>query len=341
MCADYYIECGANLDNGYFTRNVIIKPENVLDFRVKHKNKGVYCSTFLYDSKDLKTANILADLYIDLDYDLSGTDSVVAFEKIQKEVKKIVSYLKIIFQIHSDDIYFYFSGSKGVHIIIPKEIFNIEPSKNLNQIFKAIVTDMIKINNLETVDTKIYDRRRLLRLPNSIHSKTNLYKIPITYDECLKLNLLEIQALAKSPRRLIKKSSLSNPIASNEFKRYSQKVNQQLSKKKTNTTIEFKKSDYRPPCIDYVLKNPVKSGQRNNTMVFLSSFCMQNGYTEDETIDLIEKWNEKVVVPSLEENEIKTSVHSVFAGKHIYGCSSAVEVSVCDKSNCKFIIGRY
>src|SRR5574344_1429729 len=53
---------------------------------------------------------------------------------------------------------------------------------------------------------------------------------------------------------------------------------------------------------------------RNETAAALTSFYLQVGYNEDETLEAIMNWNNN----SLPKNEVKATVHSVFKNKFIY-----------------------
>src|SRR5439155_10289748 len=53
-----------------------------------------------------------------------------------------------------------------------------------------------------TLDTTSYEKLRLWRWPNTINSKTRLYKVPLTVEELLALDLTAIKRLAVSPRQI-------------------------------------------------------------------------------------------------------------------------------------------
>ena len=81
--------------------------------------------------------------------------------------------------VEENKLQIFFSGNKGFHLIIPAELFGIKPSKNLNKIYRKMAKSFCEKIQNKTLDLGIYDRRRLLRIPNSINSKANLYKIPL------------------------------------------------------------------------------------------------------------------------------------------------------------------
>jgi hypothetical protein len=94
----------------------------------------------------------------------------------------------------------HFSGQKGFHVEVPAALFGgFEPSRDLHRHLKHAA--QLVLQDIP-YDHSVYDKLRLWRLPNSQHSKTELYKIPLTADEVLTLGIDEIRALARQPRDL-------------------------------------------------------------------------------------------------------------------------------------------
>lgn len=103
-------------------------------------------------------------------------------------------------------------------MIIPGEILGIQPRKDLNGIFKSIAEQIKTFSIHKTVDLKIYDNKRLFRVPNTINSSTGLYKIMLTPDELINLTEQDIKNLAKQPRNLtLKDKPVYNPMAGNQY----------------------------------------------------------------------------------------------------------------------------
>jgi hypothetical protein len=86
---------------------------------------------------------------------------------------------------------YFFSGKKGFHILIPSGCFRWTPSNTLHKQFKQFAEA-----NLKGADLSIYDISRVLRVVNTKHSGTGLYKIQITPD----MSLDTILELAKTPQ---------------------------------------------------------------------------------------------------------------------------------------------
>ena len=331
MSSEWFVECGVLLPNGFFKRNEVMEINKVTEFRFKYDNIGVFATAYMYDSKDQNEANLYGDLYIDLDYDLNSDE---AFEVVRKDALKVLSYMRVIFRIPYEDINIYFSGSKGIHIIIPKEVLGIQPMKDLNRIYKLLVEDIVKLNNANTIDLKIYDRKRLFRLVNSRHPKTGLYKIQLSYTELKEFTFEQIKDLAKSPRPQTFKEYSKNDTANSEFNNYVRRHN--LTANKPRVNISPVKLDYVPPCIHYLLTNQILQGNRNHSLALLTSYYYQTGHSKDEAENELGKWNDVMVNPSINEIEMKNTIDSIFNGEHKYGCSTAKGLSVCDKRNCKF-----
>ena len=334
----WWIECGAYLPNNTsnkFTRNHLMLPNESIDFRFKYNNTGVFTTAYLYDNKDQTEANLLGDFYIDLDYELeNASDPEKAFNVVRQDAMSAARYLKILLGIEPEEIYFYFSGSKGIHIIVPHEILGVKPDKNLHRYYKMLAEDINKYTSGETVDLKIYDNRRLFRLPNSRHQNTNLYKIYLDYEELNTLTFSAIKSIAKNPRIIPKKEKKFNLKASMEMKNYANKFQLELNRKRVHRPSNLK-LEYTPPCVEYLFNNPIKKGQRNDTVAFIASFLKQTGITEDQAIRRMQDWNEEHCEPKLSDREISLTVNSIFHGSAKMGCSTAKVLSECDKEKCK------
>jgi len=100
----------------------------------------------------------------------------------------------------------YYSGMKGFHVTLATGAFGeVQPSTELPGIFREVrqsIVQKARVKHPETVDFSISDRLRLLRLPNTRHSKSGLYKVPLQMEELLSCEPEEIRSIAKKPRRL-------------------------------------------------------------------------------------------------------------------------------------------
>ena len=143
----------------------IMLERDALDgFRSQNGNLGIYTSVWLYDTIDIDSAKRLGSLYFDFDSE--------NLEDPQNDVKKLVDYLLQV--MPEESIRIYFTGAKGFHVECEAVSLGITPSNNLPNLFRYIAEQLREELELSTVDFSVYDQRRMWRLPNSQHQKTNL-----------------------------------------------------------------------------------------------------------------------------------------------------------------------
>ena len=331
-----WIEFGARSNNGFFTRNHKIYNNNDLIFLInKYNNIDCYTSIYSYDTDNQSDSHLLGDYYIDFDSPLSSNKE---YEQLINEVKMAINFLIYEMKIDQSNILLFYSGAKGFHLIVPHQIFNVSPCKYLNIIYKELTQKIILSGGLKYCDLRIYDNRRLFRLPNSINSKTGLYKINITLDELENKSLHEIQSLSTKPRDIISNNFIFNKQTQNIFNVFKNNIINNLNNKKPKEKkTEFKKPDqlYIPYCIEHIMNNGAPEGTRNNSLAFLSSYFLQNGYTYEETYDILDMWNKSFNDIEIEEKEFEATLKSIFNNKHTYGCQMAKIISICNKK-CKY-----
>lgn len=96
---------------------------------------------------------------------------------------KLVEHL-ISLGLDAANIQVWFSGSKGFHVGIPISMFgeSTNPSPQFHAHCKAVAIRLSEEAGI-VVDRSVYDRVRLFRCPNTRHSATGLFKVPVTLDE--------------------------------------------------------------------------------------------------------------------------------------------------------------
>lgn len=331
----YTIPINDSTDERIFTRNVYINFNNYFEFIKTHSNIDTYCSAYLYNSEKIDEAELYGNLYLDF-------DDANNFNNAREDIIHTLSFFKIIYKIPSDQMKIYFSGHKGFHLIVPKEILGIKPDKDLNSIFRVIAEQVNNFSPHKTVDLKIYDNKRLFRTPNSMHGETHLYKIILTPNELLNLTEEEIKNLAKQPRYLNLPLKLEvNPIANNQFLKAKEECERRLKEiQKRSKNFRYKKKlNIMPNCIKNILENGAEEGSRNITIACLTSFYKESGKTLDEIIDLIDEWNSRNKKPT-PTREMKSTIKSIFHSEKTYGCSTLKTITNCDGKNCKLIKNR-
>lgn len=95
----------------------------------------------------------------------------------------------------------WYSGQKGLHIVYQTEdISGIGWSKNLHRIVKKVCSEYA--DGLDSFDDSVYDRTRIIRVSNSKHDKTGLYKIPFTVQEFYDTDTAVIREMAKEQKEV-------------------------------------------------------------------------------------------------------------------------------------------
>lgn len=325
------------LTNGNFTRNIFKHVDEIPKVRKRFRNRGVYVSAYRYENaEDKANSDLIGDLYIDLDINDLKDPSIaqMAFEKIREDAIKVISFFQAICHIDPEMIHIYFSGQKGLHIIVPHNIMGIHPMRELNHVFGVIAKEIEKMTKYKTVDTGIYDNARLFSLPGGIHPESGRYKIPLTIHELRTLSFKEIRKLAREPRNVEYKTPRYNTKSNRVFQTYIQtweKEKETMSKKSGKGGK--KTLDFCPPCIKSILTQQCIPGSRNHTAAALSSYFRQRGYSEKKAWSKLKAWNDRFA--GLSERELNTTFQSVFKRDYTYGCSTLEQLGTCVKHECK------
>lgn len=337
----WYVEMGGTYiinSQKIFGRKIYTSIDKKTEIRGKFNNTDVYATVFQYNKDDQNDSDLFGPMYLDLDMEFNSNEE---YSKLKADLARIITYLNLQYDIPIDYIKFYFTGKKGFHLMIPAKVFNIKPDKDLNVYYKIIAKELSENTILPIIDIKIYDKKRLLRLPNSINGKTGLYKVPITYDNILKFTYEEIREYATSPKNVTFKEVQPVDKAINKYNAIKTTLKEVALQKQRNraipTNVDLSKVKF-PNCIQDIYKNGCAEGNRNNTTIILASAFFQQGVDFDTTSSMLHKWNDERNDPSLSESEINTTVLSAYqqvqSGRR-YGCASIKDSGLCVGKECK------
>jgi len=173
------------------------------DYYGKGTVTDAYCSVYRFDSRLAehvqKTGSVrgyrgackATGVHFDFDGDGALTD-VKAF---------IESVCNDRLGIFIDNIQAFFSGNKGFHVLIRHpDIDAMPPAADVPEKIKKLACKLA--GRFSTLDKKVYDTTRIFRVPNSRHSKSNLFKIPLLANELWTLDMGGIRALAVKQRSI-------------------------------------------------------------------------------------------------------------------------------------------
>lgn len=91
----------------------------------------------------------------------------------------------------------YFSGCKGFHVYLDLA-HDPPPAVGFHAVCRTLAEGLAGAAGVR-IDTSIYDANRILRLPNSRHPKTGLYKRRIEADALFTLDVGAVRELARHP----------------------------------------------------------------------------------------------------------------------------------------------
>jgi KaiC/GvpD/RAD55 family RecA-like ATPase len=245
-----------------------------------------YCSPFFYGEDALAHAEknngsisgydreVWTDtLYWDL-------DSKESLELSLEAAEKLLDYLFHIKEDFQHSVEVYFSGNKGLHVILrtlnkftPHEVFNI-CSKVASE---AGVSPTV-------FDTSVYNITRIFRIANTRHQISSLYKVQLKLSELQSsdFNEKKIRELAKKPR--FDADEIAKPVEAEFLKeRYKSKVTSQVTNVKmfeNGATSEEAANIVVPEgakrCFYLIEKGHIPPGMSNSALLALAADCKMN-----------------------------------------------------------------
>ena len=132
-----------------------------------------------------------------LPFDFDGEDLV----KVLEDVRGFLKELELSYEIDGlRGVRCYFSGKKGFHVCLSAGLFGgWSPSAKLPGYLRGLAATMAGDHK---IDTAIYDQNRLLRLTNTQHGDSQLWKIPLETATVIAKSVDQIRKLAKQPQEV-------------------------------------------------------------------------------------------------------------------------------------------
>jgi hypothetical protein len=129
-------------------------------------------------------------------FDIDVADDI---DEALRQARHLAAWLVDRFKLEPDDLMFFYSGSKGFHVLPPSSLWDGKPAANFHEYARRFA-ETLAINADVKIDSGVYARVNLLRAPNSKHRKTGRYKVQLRYDELLNLKPEAILEIAAEPR---------------------------------------------------------------------------------------------------------------------------------------------
>jgi hypothetical protein len=204
---------------------------------------------------DVKTNNLIFDF--DCESDL---------EKAKKDVLSLVRKLHAAPNV-------YFSGLKGFGVEIKLDRFI-----DVNE-FKAAIK--YYAGDLETFDPKISNPSRIIRLPNTMHEKSGLYKISIPVSKLAEVSIDTIKKQAATPKKTTPPPVVAIPA--NVFQTQKREV-----KSEPIEGVDWtQKPRWLSNCRFALQQGLFKEGNRNSAFLCLAATYKNQGFTVEHVYRLL------------------------------------------------------
>lgn len=261
-------------------------------------------------------------------------------EMSRRDATRLIHYFMEKFDLSEDEIRVYFSGSKGFHVLVNPAVLGIQPDKRLHRVFKLIATNLESQLGLQSLDTaSIYGTGRMLRMVNSVHHKSGLFKVELYHAELkddLKKIITPVGGLAKTPRPELYPADqveyVLNQSAHDWFLAQYDAYEESEKLQSDRVTLKdevLSKMDGVPVCVQFILERGIlKSGDRNKATMALASYYKDIGWPiQDTTAELCE-WVKRIPKSFTSSNPSEVQASTVGCVKTVYqddkyhfGCS--------------------
>jgi len=292
-------------------------------------SRDVYTSLYAYDekvkeyyAKNKTLSGYDGDIYMPSEFilDVDGKDVKTA----QQGTQALIMLLNDLFIPYN----IYFSG-RGFHVGISDTCFKWKPGPNLHLKVKDVLT---KHGIYELADSSVTDKTRLIRLNNTLNTKSNRWKICIKESELMTMSPLQIESLASKPRRDVKPIYIESDAVFDALEREVKK--QTISYKKD---IGMNTDPTLHPCISTMMKGQTY-GSRHQTALRIAAWLRWR-YPEEYVRVLMEYWRQQVTSDEhpFKESEMERIVTDCYKGHngqgYRYGCMDSIMDKYC-KNTC-------
>jgi Primase C terminal 1 (PriCT-1) len=361
----HFVDFAAHYQKGF--RNHIVSIMEVPALAKSFNHYGCYATYFFFSDEVLPYISSQGN---NLPPSVSGYDGKVwapfvpidldhlELTPAQEAAKRLNAFLLEEWGVNCDALQIYFSGAKGFHLMLDTRLFGrVMPSKNLPTVFDSLrrhLAQEIPEYLRGTIDLSIKDRVRLLRLPNTIHENSKLYKIILTPMELDQLSPEDFHELARKPRPLtmtdetgfLSRADVTTNQAATEMFHRIRRQTSRLTRKPF--VYPFRRpadlSQLEFPCAgaQKIWQSRIEHGERNNCAIRLVSELRLLGLTEDEAREKLFEWNERNGIELL-AGELQSVVRSGYQRRfpYRYSCRDAILRRYCslpDLKSCRAFV---
>ena len=222
----------------------------------------------------------------------------------------------------------YFSG-RGFHLGIPTTAFRYEPSQDLHL---KVKDELNKHGIFAYADPSVTDKTRIIRLNNTLNTKSKLWKIFLKKGELDAMNALDIQELAQRPRRdaSIPILESANPVFDCIAR------NKKKETKVYQSNMGQNPDPVNHPCISTMLEG-TSFGNRHAVALRIAAWLRWR-YPENVVRLIMEDWRKRVTTlenpfKEIEMERIVTDCYKGHNGSgYRYGCNDKIMDKHCNST---------
>jgi hypothetical protein len=324
----WYVELAAMVAAGGMVRNVFVglnEADRIATFRRQHDNTDVYMSVARWMQPAREGACMLP-FFLDIDAD--------DLEVAREECVRAALLLWDKAGIAPEAVEWRFSGKKGFHGIVPDEIFGTPTTNTDLPIWQSLAHRLVR-EGVPHLDVQVYQASRVLRLPNSINSKSGLYDVALEFAEIRDLKIKDILEMAKAPRDDESMASeVDCPRAAQWlFKAREWWARNQSRFAQASKHVGAEKDGWRvPPCVRRVEAATLPDGVRHAIYFELARFNASIGMAPEESADRLHEIDDRH--PIRDPEYIDRVVHNARKYAGFRGCPNRVLERFCDRERC-------
>ena len=214
-----------------------------------------------------------------------------------EQVRNFLRVLEVTYEV-DDGPRCFFSGCKGFHVLLPAVLFGgWPPSSHLAGQLKEMAK--IMADGIETADLAVYDQNRLLRMPNTRHGKSGLWKIPLHTHELLTLSSEDIKAQAEQGPREFEHPPWDDFEATAPCTSLMKQVMSTNARKPSKPVSLFPRG--------------LREGDgRDNQAFYIARYCRDHTIEREDTMEILRMWDQ-LQCDALGETVLEQKIRSVFS----------------------------
>lgn len=289
---------------------------NIYEYHPKDKKLDYKCNGPTFTQYE--GAASLALGYVSFDFD--AEDPAEAME----DVKNMIEWLSI------KDVVVFFSGSKGFHLMIPKEFFPLESNEHLPNQLKDLAKYLKEF--YPTLDDSIYSYNHKFRVPFTRHEITGLYKICVDVDYLFSCHIEDIIEEAEHPNKLdfiVKEDRTPLPVIIEAIEN-SKRKSYEIDRDKAGTVAlpsPFEKFDNKL-CVKKMLESRCDDVGRNNACIRIVNDYFRTGKTQAKCEIDVFKWSQENELPMSEVSMIISNIYER-GSNYNFGCQDECKSIYC------------